>query len=200
MMAWQLQGEWIESCSCEMVCPCLWGPEGKPTQGWCSAAIGLNIRQGNANGVDLSNARAVFVGDFPGNFQLGNGTARVYLDEGLNADQRRELEAILTGQQGGVWGALAAAVSQLLPTKVARISLDSGESPSISVAGTGEMKLRWMKDQNGAQTELVNSPVGTAFGMAREALAFTDGQWTDPDLRTWPAGGNGGVASFNWTV
>jgi len=199
-MAWSLQGEWIETCSCDMVCPCLWGPQGKPSQGWCSAAIGLNIRQGNSDGVDLSNLRAVFAGDFPGNFQLGNGVARVYLDEGMNENQRRELEAILTGKKGGVWEALAAAMSQQLPAKVARISLDSGENPSVSVSGGGEIKLERMRDQNGAQTELVNSPVGTAFGLAREALAHTQGQWADPEMRAWQAGGNGGVVSFNWSA
>src|SRR5688572_23136230 len=83
-MAWSLQGEWIETCSCDMVCPCLWGPQAKASRGWCSAAIGLNIRQGNADGVDLSNVRAVFAGDFPGNFALGEGVARLCLDEGMS--------------------------------------------------------------------------------------------------------------------
>jgi hypothetical protein len=199
-MAWRLQGEWIESCSCDMVCPCIWGPEGKPSQGWCSAAIGINIRQGNSDGVDLSNLRAVFAGDFPGNFVLGDGVARVYLDESITQDQQRELEAILTGKKGGVWEGLAGAIKLMLPAKVARISLDSGENPSISVSGAGEMKFQRMKDQNGAQTEIVNSPVGTAFGLAREELAQTEGQWSDPELRSWQAGGNGGVISFNWQV
>lgn len=199
-MAWQLQGEWIESCSCDMVCACLWGPQGKPTQEWCSAALGLNIRQGNSDGVDLSNVRAVLVGDWPGNFGLGNGTARVYLDEGMSAEQQRELEAILSGQRGGVWEGLRGAISQMLPAKVARISLDSGENPSISVAGAGEVKHQRMKDANGNQTQLVNSPVGGAFGMAVEELAYTEGQWNDPELRSWQAGGNGGVMAFNWQV
>src|SRR5687767_4435560 len=140
-MAWNLQGEWIESCSCDMVCPCLFGPEGKPSQGWCSAAIGLNIRQGNSDGVDLSNVRAVFAADFPTNFMLGNGIARVYIDEGTTPEQQKELEAIMSGQKGGVWAGLAGAISQVLPTKLAKISLESGNSPSISVAGAGEMKL-----------------------------------------------------------
>jgi hypothetical protein len=197
-MAWHLQGEWIESCSCEMVCRCNFGPEAKPDQGWCSAAIGLNIRQGNADGVDLSNVRAVFAGDFPGNFALGNGTARIYLDESMTSEQQRELEAILSGRKGGVWEALAAAVSRTLPAKTATITLQSGDNPSISVSGAGEVKLQRMKDEKGNQTQLVNSPVGTAFGLPAADLAVTQGRWNDPEMRSWQAGGSGAVASFNW--
>src|SRR5215211_5297950 len=109
-MAWRLQGEWIETCSCDMVCACNWGPQGKPSQGWCSAALGLNFRAGQSDGVDLSNVRAVFAADFPGNFNLGDGTGRVYLDEGMGPEQQRELGAILTGERGGVWEALCAAL------------------------------------------------------------------------------------------
>ncbi len=199
-MAWSLQGEWIESCSCDMVCRCNFGPEGKPDQGWCSAALGLNIRQGNSDGVDLSNLRVVFAGDFPGNFALGNGTGRVYLDEGMSAEQRRELEAILSGKKGGVWEALAGAISAMLPARVARIALDSGEHPSISVSGAGDMKLQRVKDEQGKQTQLVNSPVGSAFGLAVQELALTEGRWSDPEMRAWQAGGSGAVVSFNWRV
>jgi hypothetical protein len=200
-MSWNLQGEWIESCSCEMVCPCNFGPDRKATQGWCSAAIGLNIRQGASDGVDLSNARAVFVGDFPGNFALGNGVGRVYLDEAMSEDQRRELEAILTGQRGGIWEALAGgAISTMLPAKVARITLDSGDSPSVSVSGIGEMQLQRVKDEKGNQAELANSPVATAFGLGVDELAVPQGEWSDPELRSWPAGGSGGVMRFNWQV
>ena len=199
-MAWSLQGEWIESCSCDMLCPCNFGPAGKPDQEWCSAAIGLNIRQGDSDGVDLSNVRAVFVGDFPGNFLLGDGTARLYLDEGMTAEQQLELEAILTGKKGGVWEALGASMSRSVPTKLARISLEGGENPSISVSGVGEMKLERIKDEKGSQTQLVNFPVGTAFGLGTADLALSEGQWSDPEMRSWQAGGHGDVMNFNWQV
>ena len=197
-MAWSLQGEWIESCSCDMVCACNFGPEGKPSKGWCSAALGLHITQGNSDGVDLSNVRAVLVGDFPGNFLLGNGTGRVYLDEGMSPEQQRELEAILTGKKGGVWEALGASISRMLPTKVARISLDAGENPAISVRGAGEMTFARIKDEKGSQTQIVNSPVSTDFGLGASDVALTEGQWSDPEMRSWQAGGSGLVSSFSW--
>src|SRR5688500_5381465 len=132
-MAWQLQGEWIESCSCDMYCACNFSPQGTASRGWCSAAVSLAIRHGGSAGIDVSNVRAVLAADFPGNFNLGNGVGRVYLDEGMSDDQRRELEAILSGQKGGVFEGLGGAFSHMLPSKIARIALNSGDSPSISV-------------------------------------------------------------------
>jgi hypothetical protein len=160
--------------------------------------VGISITRGSCDGVDLSNTRAAFAGDWPGNFSLGGGTARVYLDEAMSAEQRRELEAILTGQRGGIWEALAAAVSKMLPAKVARISLNAGDAPSFSVAGGGEMSLQRLRDESGNQTQLLNSPVGAAFGMPQSNLAVSSGRWSDPELRSWQGGGNGAVNRFAW--
>lgn len=198
-MAWSLEGDWIESCSCAMVCPCNFGPEGKPDEGWCSAGIGLKITRGTSEGVDLSNTQAAFVADFPGNFLLGNGTMQVFLDDGLSPDQQRELEAILTGKKGGVPGGLADAMSQILPVKLARVALETGDEPMVSIAGVGEARLQPIKDANGASTQIVNYPVGTGFAMPSMDLAFTQGRWSVPQLRTWQPGGNGGVARFSWS-
>jgi hypothetical protein len=76
-MAWQMSGQLHELCSCEMWCPCWLGPEVTPDQGWCGGAILLDIQQGTAEGIDLSGCKAVWTGDWPGNFWGGNGTAHV---------------------------------------------------------------------------------------------------------------------------
>ena len=100
-MAWRMTGRWLETCSCKMICRCTMGPA-EPDQGWCSAAILLDIQQGDSDGVNLANTRAVWVIDLPGDFAAGNGTARVYLDERAGSVQRGELDAILTGKKGGL--------------------------------------------------------------------------------------------------
>ena len=43
----------------------------------------------------------MFAADWP-NFG-GQGTARLYLDDQASPDQRRELEAVFSGQKGGLW-------------------------------------------------------------------------------------------------
>jgi hypothetical protein len=93
-MAWQLSGRSMELCSCRMLCPCWLGSEGVPDQGWCGGALGFDIQRGSSDGVDLSGTKVALAAEWPGNFFGGNGTARLYISDAANAEQRRELEAI----------------------------------------------------------------------------------------------------------
>jgi hypothetical protein len=99
-MPWHLTGHLLETCSCKLLCPCIFGPA-DPDRGWCAVAICFDIRQGLADGIDLGGRRVVWVANLPGDFASGNGTARLYLDEGASADQRRALEEIFQGTRGG---------------------------------------------------------------------------------------------------
>lgn len=88
-MAWQLSGQWLEACSCKMVCPCAFGPA-EPDQGWCSAAMGIDIQHGQCDGVNLSGIKVALALDLPGDFVSGNAVVRLYIDEAASAEQRRE--------------------------------------------------------------------------------------------------------------
>src|SRR5438128_8908955 len=109
LMPWRISGQLHEFCSCDMFCPCWLGPA-EPDQGWCSGFWAFDIQEGSSDGVNLGGARVGWVVDLPGDFAGGNGTARLYIDEATTTDQRRELEAIFSGQKGGHWGALMDAV------------------------------------------------------------------------------------------
>ena len=93
-----------------MLCPCWLGPEGTPDQGWCGGALGFDVQRGNSDGIDLGGTKVAFTAEWPGNFFGGQGTARLYIGDGANAEQRRELEAIFSGKKGGLfeglWGAV----------------------------------------------------------------------------------------------
>src|SRR5438093_660754 len=108
-MPWQLSGQLIESCSCNMMCPCWYTvPElAINDQGWCASAIAVRIDRGNADGVSLDGRTVVLAIDFPGLIFDGGGTARVYLEQDASADQQRALEGIAQGNVGGPMGAIA---------------------------------------------------------------------------------------------
>ena len=198
-MAWNMTGQMLEACSCKMFCPCNFGPA-EPDQGWCSAALGFDIRQGNADGVNLGGTKAAVVLDLPGDFVSGNATARLYIDEAASVDQRRELEAIFTGKKGGLWEALGAMITKWLPAQVKDIQIRDGGSPSCSVGDIGQVTLQPIKNSAGQPTQMVNAPTFEAFA-AVEDVARSDGsRWSDPDLRQWEAGGAGGVSAFDWSA
>ena len=91
-MTWHLTGQLIETCSCNMFCPCWFTVQELMImdQGWCASAIAFRVRDGQSDGVELGDRTVVFAVDFPGPTLFdGNATARLYIDAGASDEQRR---------------------------------------------------------------------------------------------------------------
>jgi hypothetical protein len=199
-MPWQVSGRSLEFCSCKMLCPCWLGPEGKPDEEWCGGAFVFDIQSGRSDSVDLGGTKAAFSARWPGNFFAGGGTARVYVDDGATADQRRELEAIFGGKKGGLLEPLfGAVISKWLPAKVCPIAIDWGEQPAVTVGDISRAKLVPLKDAAGKATKVSGAAAQAAFQMESMDLASArGGRWSDPDLQGWDAD-SGTLHSFNWS-
>ena len=67
-MAWNMTAQMIETCSCNMLCPCWYGVKELMVmdQGWCASAIAFRVANGNSDGVDCSKLDVVLGVDFPG--------------------------------------------------------------------------------------------------------------------------------------
>ena|GEM_PF-6253281 len=78
----------------------LYSRRGGADQGWCSGALTFAIQQGQSDGVNLGGRTVVWLVDLPKDFVGGNGTVRIYVDDGADASQMQELEAIFTGRKG----------------------------------------------------------------------------------------------------
>jgi hypothetical protein len=199
-MAWNMSGRFMESCSCKLWCPCWLGPA-EPDRGWCSGAVVIDIEQGTADGLDLSGLTAVFLGDWPKDFASGNGTARVFIDETASAEQRRVLEPILTGQQGGPWSVVGGVIAQWLPAQTARIDVRWDDRPSVTVEGIGEVQLEPLRDESGRGVEVRGAEAMAAFDLEAMELARGDGtRFAAPEMRAWESGGEGVVSTFDWSA
>ena len=200
-MAWQLSGRSMELCSCRMLCPCWLGSEGVPDQGWCGGALGFDIQRGSSDGVDLSGTKVALAAEWPGNFFGGNGTARLYISDAANAEQRRELEAIFSGKKGGLleglWGAV---ISNWLPAETTEVEIGWGDSPFLRVGSFGQATLTALKDPAGKPTRVEGAAAQAAFQFPSMDLASSKGsQWSDPKLRQWQ-GDSGTLHQFNWSA
>src|SRR5688572_3566398 len=125
-MTWNLLGEMVETCSCNMLCPCWYAVKELMImdQGYCGTTILFRTKDGSSDGIDLSGLNLVLTAFFPGPTLFdGNATGRVYLDDGTTDDQRRELEAIMQGKKGGPMEILAGLVTNWLPTQVTKIEV-----------------------------------------------------------------------------
>ena len=204
-MPWKLTGELIETCSCNMLCPCWFGQAELMLmdQGYCGTTLLLRIREGSYNGVDISGQNAIANLHFPGPTLFdGDGTGRVYVDVGASDEQASALEAILQGGSGGGMEVPASLLSSWLPTKRAAISVsESDGSVSASIDGIGELSSKRLVNELGKTMSLHNSVFSMAFGFNDHIgdLAPSDGTaWQDPDMPTAWQGRSGVVGQVSW--
>lgn len=200
-MAWKVSGQSLELCSCKMLCPCWFGPDGDPDQGWCAGAFAFDIQEGNSDGVNLGGSKVAFTAEWPGNFFGGNGTARLYIDERATADQRRELEAIFSGKKGGhLEGLFGAVITKWLPAQATKVEIQWGDNPSLSVGGAGQGRWQPVKDPSGRPTKVQGAAGQAGFQIESMDLASSKGsRWSDPDMRSWE-GDSGTLHTFDWSA
>jgi len=205
-MPWNLSGEMIETCSCNMLCPCWYGVKELMVmdQGWCASPILFRIRQGTSDGVDLSGRTLVSAIFFPGpTLYDGNATGRLYMEDTATVEQRRELEAILQGKKGGPRGALAGLISQWLPTQTTQVAVrEENGIIRATIGSVGQIQSQRLKNEAGQQMTMQNVGFAVAFQFDNQtaALAPSAGtRWADPDMpRQWESK-SGAVGTFTWS-
>ncbi len=204
-MSWKVSGELVETCNCNMLCPCWFGQADLMLldQGFCATSLLIRIREGSHEGVDLSGQNAIVSFHFPGPTLFdANGTGRVYIDENASDAQAAALETILQGASGGGMEVPASLLSTWLPTKRAAISVTDAEGElTASVAGVGEMKSRRLVNDLGNKMKLQNAAFSLAFGHEGHEgdLAPSDGTtWNDSDMPMSWKGRSGVVGQVAW--
>jgi hypothetical protein len=197
-MAWNVSGQLLELCNCNVVCGCWFGPA-KPDQGWCGGALIFDIRQRTADGVNLGGSKVALAADWPGDFWSGSGKARVYVDAGATAEQRRELEAIFGGKKGGVTqNVLGGVISQWLTPRSVKIGVQHGETTSATVGDVGHVAPKCLKDGSGKQTKIQGAAAQGAFEIeSMDVVSSKGSRWSDPELRGWE-GDSGNIMAFGW--
>jgi hypothetical protein len=186
-MAWTLKGHMTENCSCNMFCPCWFAVQEYMImdQGWCAGSLTFEIEEGQSDGVDLSGRTVTLLVDWPGPTLFdGNGTARVYLDDGASGEQARELTAIFQGEKGGTMEILAGLISKWLPVEKTsiRVSRD-GDSVTANVGDVGQVSSKALRDDEGHGFTMRGGGFVSAFGMEEAELAPSAGtRWSDPDM------------------
>lgn len=205
-MAWNVAAEFIETCSCNMLCPCWYGVKELMVmdQGWCAGTLLVRVRQGSADGVNLD-GRSLVVGlDFPGPTLLdGNGTARLYIDAAASAAQRQALEAIFQGKKGGPMEIVAGLVTTWLPTLSAQIDIQEQQGTvTATIGGFGHIRSQRLTNEAGQPTIMQNTGFTTAlqFDNQTAQLAPSSGtRWSDPDMPRPFESKSGAVATLRWS-
>jgi hypothetical protein len=136
-MAWQLDGTYFESCSCDAVCPCTWSAlTAKATLDRCRALLAYHVDSGEINGVDVSGLSFALFLDTPPVMSDGNWRVGVYLDEAASDGQAEQLGAVLSGQLGGPPAMLGPLIGEMLGVEKAPITYgDDGRGHRVIIGG-----------------------------------------------------------------
>ena len=114
MTNWNISGEYMETCNCTFLCPCITSNlTGRPTEGDCKAAITLRIDKGVKDGVKLDGLSFIVMMHSPGPMGDGNIKLGLIIDERASDEQVAAISAIATGSAGGPMAALGPLVGSI---------------------------------------------------------------------------------------
>jgi hypothetical protein len=99
---WKLTGEYMESCNCDYLCPCIFtNPQAEATHEHCIAAMAFRIDAGHHGETGLEGLKFALVIRSGRIMADGNWLFATVVDETANDAQRRALAAITSGEAGG---------------------------------------------------------------------------------------------------
>jgi hypothetical protein len=123
-MSWSLKGSYVETCSCELMCPCNLSFDHGATYDFCRATLAFSIRAGDIEGTDIAGRRVVMIVDSPKVMTEGNWRLGVFIDDRTTDDQFDKLVQVFSGQLGGPMAGLAPLVGEMLGVERAAIEVD----------------------------------------------------------------------------
>lgn len=123
-MSWNLTGSYVETCSCELMCPCNLSFDHGATYDFCRSTLVFSIRAGRIEGSDVEGLKVVVIIDTPKVMTDGNWRVCMFVDERATDEQFDKLVRVFEGQLGGPMGALAPLVGEMLGVERAAIEVD----------------------------------------------------------------------------
>ena len=198
-MAWQISGQYAETCNCDYLCPCVTTAMAQATYGYCVFAAGFRIDRGHYNGTPLDGRSFVLVCRTQGNMIEGNFSVGLIVDDGADEKQTEAMKAIATGEAGGPMANLAPMFGTFLGVETAPVKIQGGDREwSVSAGKFVDETAEGALSLSGQQMYLDNTghPANDrlALATAKKSHLHAFGiDWDDTSGQN-----NGHFASFNW--
>jgi hypothetical protein len=123
-MSWALKGSYVETCSCELMCPCNLSFDHGATYDFCRVTLVFNIREGTVDGTDIAGCKVALIADTPKVMTEGNWRVGVFIDDAATDAQFDKLIQVFSGQLGGPMAAVAPLIGEMLGAERAAIQVD----------------------------------------------------------------------------
>lgn len=203
MANWHIEGQYMETCNCDFLCPCITSNlAAKPTEGDCKAAIAMRIDRGEKDGVSLDGLSFVVLLRSPGAMAEGNMKVGVIVDERADEKQAAAIGEIASGAAGGPMAGLAPLVSENAGMERRPISFEmDGLNASVTAGELVDQSIEGVPSavSPGEAMYLENTahPVTSRLGLAhatRSSFHAFGIDWDDAS-----GSRNGHFAPFNWS-
>jgi hypothetical protein len=202
---WSLRGEYMESCNCDYLCPCIYtNPQGPVTYDHCTALMAYRIDDGYFGPTRLDGLKFVLVIRSGKVMADGNWVFAGVVDETADAAQREALVKIVGGEASGPPGL----IRQNLVGDFRGISFQpiafrmdalrraaaAGDLLSFAIEGVAS------RNRSGDPLYIDNTahPANRRLALARSAETHVHGFGLDMDL--FGQGNNGHFAPFAWAA
>jgi len=179
-MSFSVEGEYFETCSCDVSCPCIWlGPADREE---CDLLLAWNVTSGAKDGVDLTGLSAILAVKSPKQMTDGGWKVALYLDDKATPEQSDALGAIFSGGAGGHLAALAPLIGEVAGIAPAPITFNrSSGSISASIEGVVSMSAEELVGMDGSGAGVITNPmlgvVPTPFKQGRAGDVSYSGHW-----------------------
>jgi hypothetical protein len=122
-MAWSLKGSYVETCSCELMCPCNLSFDHGATYDYCRVTLAFDIREGEVEGTDVGGCKVVLIAESPKVMTEGNWKVGVFIDDQAGDEQADQLVKVFSGQIGGPMAGLAPLIGEMAGVERAPIEI-----------------------------------------------------------------------------
>jgi hypothetical protein len=191
MPAWNVSGQYYETCNCDFICPCIPGQLAvRPTNGDCQFAMAFQIEHGSYGALGLT----------PEEMGKGNWSVGLVTDVRATVEQRDAITAIASGAAGGPMAALSGLIGKFLGVQSAPIVFDrQGAKWSVKASNFVDMAAIGARGLNpDAELRLENTghPAADTFTLAHASASHVAAlglAWDDASGKN-----NGQYAPFSW--
>lgn len=202
---WSLRGEYMESCNCDYLCPCIYtNPQGPATHDNCVALMVFRIDEGRSAATRLDGLKFAFVIRAGKVMADGNWVFGVVVDEVAEAAQRQALGAIASGEAGGTPSVIRQnLVGDFRGVEFKPIDFTiAGLTRRVAIPGLLSFEIEGVLSRNrgGDPYYLDNTghPANRRLALARSKETHVHAFGLDLDLAG--RGNNGHFAPFSWAA
>jgi hypothetical protein len=195
-MGFQIEGDYFESCTCRVSCPCIF--LAPATTDACDVFFAWHISRGEMDDTRLNDLNVALAVHSPKQMTDGAWKAAIYIDERADPQQAKCLGAIFSGQAGGHLANVAPLIGTVTGVHSAPIRfVKRNGSRTVTVGDVLKLDVEEIKGMDGVNPIVISNPllgaVTQPLRQAKSAALSYRGDWTAEAGES-----NGFITEFNY--